>query len=692
MVGVHDLGTLLINHLALVVHHIVEFDDLFADVVIARLDLFLRGLDRLGDHRADNRFAILQILVHQPRERRLRAEDAHQIIVEAEVETRQAGIALAARATAQLIIDAAALMALGAEHEQPASVEHALLLLGDLALDPLDRGSPLGARGHFLQLIFDQEVDVAAQLDVGAAPRHVGGDGHRAHAPGLRHDMRLALMEARVEHLVLDLLLLEIFAQHFRFFDADGADQHRLAKVLPLADFLGDGLELVGDILVEFVVLVEPFDVDVGRDRHHIHLVNVEEFGRFGQRGAGHPRQFGIHAEIILEGDRGQRLVLGFDIDPFLGLDRLVKPVRPAATVHHSPGEFVDDDDLAVLDDIIDVLLEHLVRLERLIEVMHRLGVGDVVKVLPLYQSGLLEHPLGLLGAFLGQHDRFLLLVELIILSDELLHDRVDPVIKLGLVVGRAGDDQRRAGFVDQDRVDFIDNRKAEFALDHLVATILHIVAQIIEAELVVGRVSDVAVIGFAAQMIDQVGNDDPDAHPEKLVNLPHPFGVAPGEVIIDRNDVDAFAGKRVEIDRQCRDQGLALASAHFGNLAAMKRDTADHLHIVMALAERPLGGFANRREGLGQQIVELGAVFEPLAEQDCLVRQFFVGQRTDRRFERVDRLDDLAELGDIAVVCRSEDRFGQSGDHDANNSSKNPVPQGHEQAPPARGREWGAM
>ena len=68
MLGIHDLGALLVDDLALVVHHVVEFDDLLADVVVARLDLLLGGLDRLGDPRADDRLAVLEILVHQPRE------------------------------------------------------------------------------------------------------------------------------------------------------------------------------------------------------------------------------------------------------------------------------------------------------------------------------------------------------------------------------------------------------------------------------------------------------------------------------------------------------------------------------------------------------------------------------------------------------------------------------------------------
>ncbi len=45
--GIHDLGALFIDDLALIIHHIIVLHDLFAGVVIARFDLLLRSLDRL---------------------------------------------------------------------------------------------------------------------------------------------------------------------------------------------------------------------------------------------------------------------------------------------------------------------------------------------------------------------------------------------------------------------------------------------------------------------------------------------------------------------------------------------------------------------------------------------------------------------------------------------------------------------
>ena len=100
-----------------------------------------------------------------------------------------------------------------------------------------------------------------------------------------------------------------------------------------------------------------------------------------GRGRAGHAAQFRVHAEIILEGDGGECLVFRLDIHRFLGFHRLVQTVRPAAAIHHAAGELVDDDDLAILDDVIDVAAEHHVRTQRLIDMVHDGGVFEIIEV-----------------------------------------------------------------------------------------------------------------------------------------------------------------------------------------------------------------------------------------------------------------------------------------------------------------------
>ena len=172
------------------------------------------------------------------------------------------------------------------------------------------------------------------------------------------------------------------------------------------------------------------------------------------------------------------------------------------------------------------------------------------------------------------------------------------------------------------------------------------------------------AIVGGAPLLVGEVRDDHADGHPEEAVDLPHPVGVAAGEIVVDGDDVDALALERIQIDRERRDERLSFAGLHLGDLAAVKRDAADQLDVVMALAERPDGRLADRREGFGEEIVELVAIGEPLAEQLGLPAQLLVGQRMDVGLEPIDGIDILAEAPDIAVVGRSEDAFCHCGEH----------------------------
>ena len=99
-------------------------------------------------------------------------EQAHEVVLRREVEARLAGVALAARAAAQLVVDAARLVALGAEDVEPAELDDAL-----------------------------------AELDVDAAAGHVRRDRDRAGLAGVLDDLALALVLLRVQHVVRDALV-----------------------------------------------------------------------------------------------------------------------------------------------------------------------------------------------------------------------------------------------------------------------------------------------------------------------------------------------------------------------------------------------------------------------------------------------------------------------------------------------------
>ena len=119
-------------------------------------------------------------------------------------------------------------------------------------------------------------------------------------------------------------------AQPLALLDARGADEDRLTLLVPLGDLLDHRAVLAVLALVDEVGLVETHHRPVGRDRHHLELVDLVELLGLGERGTGHAGELVVEAEEVLEGDRREGDVLLLDRHAFLGLDRLVQAVRPA--------------------------------------------------------------------------------------------------------------------------------------------------------------------------------------------------------------------------------------------------------------------------------------------------------------------------------------------------------------------------
>ncbi len=138
---VEDLVALGVDRLALLVDDVVVLDDALADVEVVALDAGLRVLDGLGDHaRLDGHVALEAHALHERRDA-VAGEALQEGVLEREEEARRAGVALAARAAAQLVVDAAGVVALGADDVEAAGGHDPLVVLGALEARP-SRGPP----------------------------------------------------------------------------------------------------------------------------------------------------------------------------------------------------------------------------------------------------------------------------------------------------------------------------------------------------------------------------------------------------------------------------------------------------------------------------------------------------------------------------------------------------------------------
>ena len=144
-----------------------------------------------------------------------------------------------------------------------------------------------------------------------------------------------------------------------------------------------------------------------------------------------------------------------------------------------------------------------------------------------------------------------------------------------------------------------------------------------------------------------------------------HPLGVAAGQVVVDRDDVDALAFERVEIGGQRGDERLAFAGLHLGDLALVQHHAADQLHVEVPHVQHAAAGLADDGERLGQEVVERLAVGDAGPELGGLVAQ--LRRRSARWIDGSSALtcvDDRTEPLQLAFVLRADDFGEELSDH----------------------------
>src|SRR3989338_7930154 len=608
-----------VDTLPLQIEHIVVREHVFARIEINLFDACLRLLERARNHRILYRLVLGDLEGSHHTLNRIGREDAHEVIFERYVELCLSRIPLPARATAQLIIDAARIVPLGAD----------------------DRESP----DIFDLLVFFGRAGIAAELDVDSAARHVGRNGNGAAPSGLSDDFPLTLVIFRIEDFVRDAFLLEVHREKLVFVDRGCADKHGLALLMLFLDRLRNCFHLAAFALEDEIIVVAPSRLTVCRYDDRIEPVHFVELLRRSRGSARHACQLGIEAEIILERNRCEGTALLLDRYALLGLDCLMEALRPAPPRLETAGELIDYYYLPVTHNVILVPQEQRFGAHRSLEVVDIFDTGVRVYVVDA------ERGLRLFDAGVAQLYLLVLQVRLVIdvLRESARNVRKPAVERFG--IGHGGrDDERGTGFVDKNGVYFVDDREMISALigdalAELPRLILAVDAQEAKAKLVVGPVRDVGTVRvatgywseefmfhlegaqFVAHRIVLRGYvrrivhkrrfviDDRGREPECIVYLSHPYCIAARKVIVDGDDVDAFSCERIEVRGQRGDERFALAGTHLGNAALVEHHAADELHIKMALAERPSRSFAHSSKRFRCKSLKRLPLLEPRLE-----------------------------------------------------------------------------
>ena len=311
--------------------------------------------------------------------------------------------------------------------------------------------------------------------------------------------------------------------------------------------------------------------------------------------------------------------------------------------------------------------MKQFMRFQRLVGMMDQGHIGRIPER-PFQQPTFRQLPLHQLKAVLGENDgpHFFVEIDMVLVLQK-GDQGVDRAVQFRPVIRWTRNDQGGPSLVDQDGVNFIDNGKCVAPLGHLLERILHIVAQIIEAELIIGAVGDVGGIGGLALRVAQALLDDPRGHAEETVNGAHPLRVARRQIIVDCDNVNALSSQGIQIDRQGGHQCFALTCAHFSNRPGMQDHAAQKLHIKMPHAQRTFGRLANNRKGLHEEVIEGLAGRQTGPELLCFCGQRRVRELLHGRFQCVDCGNTLAQWLELAVVDRTKNLLGK-GQHERRN------------------------
>src|SRR5262245_18072491 len=279
-----------VDGFALLVHHVVVFEEVLAGVEVLRFDGFLCVFDAAGDEAGFDGHAFSHAETEHQGFDTFAAEDAHEVVFERKEKAGGSGVALAASASAQLVIDAGGFVALGAENVESAKrddfIMFGLALTGEIVVDGLplilrdlenlsfvleknhgdvrsrrggcvagfgvgaddSRSLIVGHRETILQeVLAGHEFGIAAELNVGTSASHVGSDRNGAPAAGLGNDAGFAFVLLGVQDFVRDTGLFENVGDGFGFFDGDGAYENGLAAVVIVLDAVGQAVVFLQD-------------------------------------------------------------------------------------------------------------------------------------------------------------------------------------------------------------------------------------------------------------------------------------------------------------------------------------------------------------------------------------------------------------------------------------------------------------
>ncbi len=213
------------------------------------------------------------------------------------------------------------------------------------------------------------------QDDVSSATRHISRYRDCLQSSGLGNYLGFFFMMLGIQNVVRYFPGFQYLAEAFRTFYGRSAYQNWLTTIVSFFDLIGHCRIFFPFGPVNYIREILPDHWLVCRNDNYFKPVDLPEFFLLCRRSSRHARYLVIHPYIILKSNRGERLIFLSDLDLLLSFYSLVKAIGITSPKHQAPGKFIYYYYFPILDNVVYVFFEKMMRFESLNDTMTKFRV-----------------------------------------------------------------------------------------------------------------------------------------------------------------------------------------------------------------------------------------------------------------------------------------------------------------------------
>ena len=173
-------------------------------------------------------------------------------------------------------------------------------------------------------------------------------------------------------------------------------------------------------------------------------------------------------------------------------------------------------------------------------------------------------------------------------------------------------------------------------------------IPQVIERQYLIRAIGHVASIGGTARCGVLLVGDHPDAQAHHAIDRTHLSRIARRQIIVHGDNMHRHAGQGCRRSGQRGRDRLPFTRRHLRHTAIEQGPASEDLHVIVPLADRPLGYLTHQGKGPEYQFFAQAVAPELFSNVGHLLAQLFIAQGGQRTPLFVDRFHHLGPHGPV--------------------------------------------